>query len=225
MIKNTLEFVGNAIERTMESGRSKLDLPSIHFFGNLSEEQLHNAVEEIGRVEDIYFALNEKLRIKELQRVIATQQKPSVTTSSDAATPPQRSVAKQHNEEKPQEDNTASKSRELEKRYQNAAKITLREVGHSTSGVYLGAGARFIPKCKEKRFVVYLQQGNSVVFLLGTQLQDCVAEQNPVAGDYITITKTVNYRKAHDRSHAQAAQFVLEILEQAPSDYQDEEVA
>src|SRR5690606_16396873 len=79
-----------------------------------------------------------------------------------------------------------------------ASQVFLREVGHSLEGSFLGVGARYIRKAARKCYVVYLEINGERCFLSGTQLQEAIADDVSL-GDNIRITKTGQYRRAHDR--------------------------
>ncbi|MCA6065407.1 hypothetical protein [Thalassolituus marinus] len=157
--------------------------------GNVSESDLSG----LTFVESIFFSARKaqpkpQHESKELKTVRPSTAEP--TESTDPAEQPQ----------------TTPTNNEPE-----ASQVFLREVGHSLEGSFLGVGSRYIRKAARKCYVVYLEISGERCFLSGTQLQEAIVDDVSL-GDSIRITKTGQYRRAHDREHAKAATFKVEKI-------------
>lgn len=213
------DFQKEVLERFRSSEKGvKLKLPTINLIGSIDKSIL----KEIEYFENIYFSLSEKIKIQDLEMSLLKQAKP--TLEEGEAIPVIAEGSKDvtiHASEEPENTmniNAVSEHScsEIEAKYADCSQIYLREVGHSVAATYLGHGSKYIQKANKKCFGIFLNQSGDNFFLQGTQLQDVVVKENLVAGDYVKITKTEQFRRAADRSHAKAAKFSLEIIELAP---------
>lgn len=206
------------LSRKVESHGTSMKLPEITITGNIPHETLNRALEDLSRMEDCFFALQEKLKVKMLEdmKVPALKAEKPISQATASATQPCSAKPEVNSVQQGKADRETTRSRELEERFKAAQQIFLREVDHEVSGIFMGAGSRYVKKAGRKCFVVYLKADGENCFLSGTQLQEEVKAQRLVAGDYITITKTGQFRRANDRSHAKAATFDIRVLEKAP---------
>lgn len=223
-------FADNLTKEVVRTRTSKLGqelkLPTINIIGNIDDE----TVKQLEAMEEIYFSITEKLAIKDLEISLLKQSSESkaettpVEANNSKEAPPKPSKAND-NASKPSILPTTEKSvSEIEKLYANVSQVYLRDVGHSLTATYIGCGSKYIAKAQKKCFGIFMSHKGETVFLQGTQLQDCVSQENPCAGDFIRITKTEQFRKAVDRSHAKAAKFQLDIIELAPNETGDNEL-
>lgn len=218
MQTNLLGFNNEVYERTRSSEKGvKIKLPTINFIGNLDKSVL---LKEIEYFENIYFSLVEKMKIKDLEMGLLKQDEPTpkkgeilpVTLGNS------KNVVTSHFKEPKDSTQATSNSEnltsEIDEEYTDYLQIYLREVGHSVAGTYLGHSSKYANKAQKQCFGIFLSKAGSTIFLQSTQLRDVVAQENPVAGDYICITKLEQFSSAADRFYIKAAKFSLKIIEQ-----------
>ena len=130
--------------------------------------------------------------------------------SEDKAEAPATSSAPAPSKDTSNEDEEDEKTN---KQFPNAQKIILRNVGDQVRAKYAGSGNRFVPKAKQRAFVVYLEnQANEIEFLQGTQLSEALMEAEPNIGDVIQIEKTGQFKRAKLKEHARAATFKITLV-------------
>lgn len=223
-------FADNLPKEVMRTRTSKLGqelkLPTMNIIGNIDDE----TIKQLEAMEEIYFSITEKLAIKDLEISLLKQsnelkaENPSDTEANNSKEAPPKPSKANDNASKTILPSTEKSVSEIEKLYANVSQVYLRDVGHSLTATYIGCGSKYIAKAQKKCFGIFMSHKGDTVFLQGTQLQDCVSQENPCAGDFIRITKIEQFRKAVDRSHAKAAKFQLDIIELAPNETGDNEL-
>lgn len=94
----------------------------------------------------------------------------------------------------------------------NGRQIYLREIGEFVIGEFLSVGSLHCRKSGRPRTTLQIRIDGEVSFLQGAHLQEAFCEKTIKPGDMIRVEKTRQYRKASERSHATASEFVVTKL-------------
>lgn len=185
-------------KRSFATDAAHIALPSIQT--DLEDNELDDVLAEIQQVENVFFSLKDKAAILQLKQLNALAQE--VKASNHDQEPAPKSESKPKQAKDPEADVAPNDIQ--------ARQIYLHNVGDQISGTYAGCGTRIVKK--RRTFVFYLStKEDGMVFLAGTQLQE--SRHLVQTGDYITITKLEQYRRAKSRQHAKPAVFAVEVAD------------
>lgn len=183
--------------RSFATDAAHIALPSIQT--DLEDNELNDVLAEIQQVENVFFSLKDKAAILQLKQLNALSQEVK------ASIPDQEPAPKSESKPKAKEPEVDVAPNDIQ-----ARQIYLHNVGDQISGTYAGCGTRTVKK--RPAFVFYLStKEDGMVFLVGTQLQE--SRHLVQTGDYITITKLEQYRRAKSRQHAKPAVFSVEVAD------------
>lgn len=91
-------------------------------------------------------------------------------------------------------------------------KVSLQQVGDSLIGRFVSVGSAYVSKAKRHCVVMQLEMNGEDCWLLGSTLTEAVNSSRTKPGDVIRVTKTKQFKKAANHSHAAAAEFEISKL-------------